>query len=296
MSDYVVPLRGPRVVADTTPAEFAETNSAYDLVVLDLDGTLLDPDKEAPIRPAVKAAVARVLEQGVGVTFATGRTWNYARKRIQELGLSLPMVSSHGATLVAADGTVLSEQHLDHDLAHDLAQRSHQLPEVFCFYYRHRENGRMVIRQNRALQPMDVYHHLLGPDTLVEENLGLYLDDHQVLKFVVFDDHPQATERWGQWAGPRAHVSRTHHLLVEGTAPGIDKGVGVKRLIEHLKLDPARVLAVGDNYNDLPMFAVAGTSVAMGQSPEAVRQAADWVAPSYVEDGVAAALEHFILS
>ena len=268
----------------------------FNLVVLDLDGTLLDPDREAPVRPAVKAAVAQTLERGVGITFATGRTWNYARRRIEELGLSLPMVSSHGATLVAADGTVLSEERLDDALARDLAARARHLPEVFCFYYRHRGTGQLVIRQNRALEAMDIYHHLLGPETRVDEDLSAYLDDHQVLKFVVFDDHCQASERWGQWAGPLAHVSRTHHLLVEGTAPGIDKGVGVRRLIEHLQLDPARVLAVGDNFNDLPMFKAVGTSVAMGQSPAEVRQAADWVAPSFAEDGVAAALTHFILN
>lgn len=270
--------------------------SNFDLVVLDLDGTLLDPDREAPVRPAVKAAVAEVLERGVGITFATGRTWNYARRRIEELGLTLPMVSSHGATLVAADGTVLSEQRLDDGLAQDLAARARHLPEVFCFYYRHRASGELVIRQNRALETMELYHHLLGPETRVDEDLGAYLAEHQVLKFVVFDDHAEATERWGNWAGSLAHVSRTHHLLVEGTAPGIDKGVGVRRLIEHLKLDPARVLAVGDNFNDLPMFRIAGTSVAMGQSPEPVRQAADWVAPSFAEDGVAAALHRFILT
>lgn len=270
--------------------------SRFQLVVLDLDGTLLDPDREAPVRPAVKFAVERALQRGVGITFATGRTWDYARGRIQELGLTLPMVSSHGATLVAADGTVLHEERLDDGLARQLAQRSGSLSEVFCFYYRHRHSGQLIIRQNRALQAMEIYHHLLGPETRVDEDLGAYLADHQVLKFVVFDEHPEATQRWGQWAGPQAHVSRTHHLLVEGTAPGIDKGVGVRRLIQHLGVDPARVLAIGDNFNDLPMFKAVGTSVAMGQSPEAVRQAADWVAPTFGEDGVAAALERYVLN
>ncbi|MBN9418022.1 MAG: HAD family phosphatase [Candidatus Eremiobacteraeota bacterium] len=269
--------------------------SKFDLVVLDLDGTLLDPDREAPVRPAVKAAVAEALQRGVGITFATGRTWNYARQRIAELGLSLPMVSSHGATLVAADGTVLSEQRLDDGLSRQLAARAHDLPEVFCFYYRNLATGQLLIRQNRALEAMDVYHHLLGPETEVVDDLGAFLDDHQVLKFVVFDEHAEAPQRWGRWAGPLAHVSRTHHLLVEGTAPGIDKGVGVRRLIDHLQLDPARVLAVGDNFNDLPMFAAVGTSVAMGQSPDPVKKAATWIAPTFADDGVAAALRHFVL-
>lgn len=267
-----------------------------ELVVLDLDGTLLDPEREAPVRPAVKQAVRKAVARGVGVTFATGRTWDYARSRLDELGLNLPMVSSHGATLVSADGTILTEQRLDDQLARELAFRSLSLEEVFCFYFRHRRTGQLLIRQNRADRPMATYHHLLGPQTEIDPDLPAYLEDHQVLKFVVFDEHPEATLRWGRWAGAGAHVSRTHHLLVEGTAPGIDKGTGVQRLVRHLGLDPARVMVVGDNYNDLPMFAVAGTSVAMGQAPAEVREAAHWVAPSFEEDGVAAALERFVLS
>lgn len=267
-----------------------------DLVVLDLDGTLLDPEREAPVRPAVKTAVQKAVARGVGVTFATGRTWDYARSRLLELGLNLPMVSSHGATLVSADGTILSEERLDDELARKLAIQSLNLEEVFCFYFRHRSTGQLVIRQNRADHPLSVYHHLLGPQTEVDSDLTSYLQHHQVLKFVVFDEDPEATLRWGDWAGPGAHVSRTHHLLVEGTAPGIDKGTGVRRLVTHLGLDPARVLVVGDNYNDLPMFAVAGISVAMGQAPLEVREAADWVAPSFDKDGVAAALERFVFS
>jgi Cof subfamily protein (haloacid dehalogenase superfamily) len=271
-------------------------SSRFDLVVLDLDGTVLDPHREAPVRPAVKAAVRQALERGVGVTFATGRTWDYARDRILELNLSLPMVSSHGASLVAADGRLLHEERIEDELGLRLTRLTLPRSEVFSFYFRHRATGQLVIRQNRAHQPMEVYHHLLGPQTQVDANLPSYLQDHQVLKFVVFDEHPQAAQHWGEWAGPGTHVSRTHHLLVEGTAPGIHKGTGVRRLIDHLGLEPGRVLVVGDNFNDLPMFAVAGTSVAMGQAPQEVREAADWVAPDFENDGVAAALERFVLS
>lgn len=264
-------------------------------MVLDLDGTLLDPDREAPVREAVKRAIQQTLQLGVGVTLATGRTWEYARARIQELGLSLPMVASHGATLVAADGTILWENRLNDQLALELADQAQSLEEVVAFYYRARSNNELVIRQNRALDPMDVYYHLLGPQTRLASNLSDYLREHQVLKFVVFDDSPQAVENWGRWSGPQAHVSRTHHLLVEGTAPGIDKGAGVRRLLDHLQISPDRILSIGDNYNDLPMFAVSGTSVAMGQAPLEVRRAAQWVAPSFAEDGVAAALKQFVL-
>ena len=63
-----------------------------------------------------------------------------------------------------------------------------------------------------------------------------------------------------------------------------------------LGIEPAQTMVVGDNDNDLPMFALVGLSVAMGQATPAVQRAADWVAPSVYEHGVAAALERFLLA
>lgn len=267
---------------------------AFDLVVLDLDGTLLDPDREAPIRPAVKAAIQKALGRGVGIAFASGRTWDYARHRMQELGVEIPMVSSHGATLVGCDGSILWEERLADELALRLAREAPHLSEVLSFYFRQRPSDRLVIRQTRAEQPMSFYHHLLGPQTEVDGDLAAYLEaDHQLLKWIAFDESPEAVDRWAAWAGPGVQVHRTHPLLVEGTAPGVDKGMGVRRMLHHLGLAPERVLAIGDQFNDVPMFEVVGTSVAMGQAPQAVREAASWVAPSFAEDGVAAALAHF---
>ena len=267
----------------------------FDLVVLDLDGTLLDPDREAPIRPAVREAVAEVLQRGIAVTLASGRTWEYSRHRICELGLSLPVVAGQGATLAAADGEILWESRLSDELGDYLLRQVAQVEPEFSLYLRHRSSHELHIILNRVARPWEVYSHLLGPQTRLVEDAGLYLDDYQVLKFVVFDEDPEGPGRWGAWAGPQASVLRTHHLLVEGTAPGVNKGAGLHRLLEHLGVAPARVLVVGDNFNDLPMFELAGFSVAMGQAPEAVQRAASWVAPSFEADGVAAALRRFIL-
>lgn len=267
----------------------------FDLVVLDLDGTLLDPDREAPIRPAVRQAIARVLQLGVGITLASGRTWEYSRHRIAELGLNLPVVAGQGATLAAADGRILWESRLPAALGSFLFDEWSRMQPEFSLYLRHRHSHELAITLNRISRPWEVYAHLLGPQVQRLDSLLNYQEHYEVLKFVVFDEHPQGPQRWQDWAGPEASVLRTHHLLVEGTAPGVNKGSGLERLLQHLGIAAERVLAIGDNFNDLPMFRLAGCSVAMGQAPEAVRQAAHWVAPSFAEDGVAAALEHFLL-
>lgn len=268
---------------------------AVSLVVLDLDGTLLDPDREAPIRPAVREAVRRTLERGVGVTLATGRTWEYAQHRCAELGLTLPIVAGQGSSLAARDGRILWEHRLDDALAARLAGQAGSLPQEVCFYFRHRLTHELAIRLNRSARDLGVYLHLLGKGVEVDADLAAYLKHWAALKFVVFDESEDGVARWSAWSGPEASVMRTHHLLVEGTAPGVNKGNGLRRLLQLLEQDPAETLVIGDNFNDLPMFEVAGTAVAMGQAPAEVQARAAWVAPSFLEDGVAAALERYVL-
>jgi hydroxymethylpyrimidine pyrophosphatase-like HAD family hydrolase len=71
---------------------------------------------------------------------------------------------------------------------------------------------------------------------------------------------------------------------------GVNKGSAVKRLAQHLGIPLERVIAIGDYYNDLDMFKIAGLSIAMGNAPSEVRRAADLVAPANDEGGAAWAI------
>ena len=75
-----------------------------------------------------------------------------------------------------------------------------------------------------------------------------------------------------------------------------DKGTALSLVLERLGLQKERTLAIGDNINDLPMFGVAGTSVAVGNALEQVKRCASAVAPSHDEEGVAWALERFVFA
>jgi len=90
-------------------------------------------------------------------------------------------------------------------------------------------------------------------------------------------------------------MSRTHPLLVEATAAGVDKGEGVRHLLALLDIDPAHVLAIGDNENDLPMLKLVGMPVAMGNATASVKALAQWTAPPIDEDGAAIAMHRFVL-
>ena len=91
-------------------------------------------------------------------------------------------------------------------------------------------------------------------------------------------------------------MTKSLPTFFEATHPGVNKGVAVRFMAEELLgLTSEQVMVVGDSYNDIEMFDYAGTAVAMGNAEAAVQAWATWQAPAIDEDGVAAAIEEFIL-
>ena len=83
---------------------------------------------------------------------------------------------------------------------------------------------------------------------------------------------------------------------LEVMAGGIDKGEGLRFLLDRLGVAPDQAMALGDGGSDLPMLRLAGVGVAMGNSTQAVKDGADWVTSSCDEEGVARAIEKFVLN
>jgi len=82
---------------------------------------------------------------------------------------------------------------------------------------------------------------------------------------------------------------------VDFTLAGVDKATGVSRVGNTLGVDPANIVAAGDSYNDLPMLQACGLGIAMGNAPEEVKAIADFVAPTVEEDGLAVAINDYVL-
>ncbi|MBR3223923.1 MAG: HAD hydrolase family protein [Atopobiaceae bacterium] len=93
----------------------------------------------------------------------------------------------------------------------------------------------------------------------------------------------------------RFEVIRMGQTELEITARGVTKGMGVRKLLEHLNLGTGDAVAFGDGANDLPLASAVGCFVAMGNAEDAVKAQADFVCPSVAEDGVAAWIEQHLL-
>src|SRR6185295_15131427 len=101
-------------------------------------------------------------------------------------------------------------------------------------------------------------------------------------------------ERAKEMIGARATIARSQAYYLDITHRLANKGDGIAALARAFGVELAQVAALGDMTNDLPMFARAGLSVAMGQSPGCVRAAAGATATTNEEDGVADAISRFI--
>jgi hydroxymethylpyrimidine pyrophosphatase-like HAD family hydrolase len=89
--------------------------------------------------------------------------------------------------------------------------------------------------------------------------------------------------------------SSNNTYFINAVSRTVSKGTTLQSVADYLGIDCDQIIAIGDSFNDLPVFEVAGLSIAMGNASEEVKQLADWVAPPVEKDGVAVAIEKFIL-
>lgn len=279
-------------------------NTQIDLVILDLDGTILDPEQSQAVSQEVQETIAAVQAAGVAVTIATGRPLDYVRQTIQRYGLeiSTPVVTTQGAVIGdPVTGKVLAELDMPLEAARVTAAWADASDEVVLLYFLQPDGSSLYV-QNREKWEPEIYNIWFSNQREVRPQLApLFTDDdaRSPLKLIVANNTPPEDEditpalqtRFERWL----HISRTHPSLVEGTALGVNKGAGVRRLLEILGIDPVQVMAIGDNDNDLPMFRAVGFPVAMGHAAAHVQAEARWVAPDIHHDGVAVALRRWVL-
>jgi hypothetical protein len=265
-----------------------------DLVALDLDGTLIGD--QMVIRDPVRRAIRRAQEQDVTVTLATGRMFDAALEFARDLAIDAPLICYQGGLIQAPnDQTPLFRATMDPAVVREaLHWRTHEVDSDWHVVL-YADNALFVAERR---YPESFYRDLLGTNLRWVDDLGPVLEEHSPEKFLFIADPAEADRietAMRKRFGEQFEVVRSHARLVEGNPQGVSKGDGLRRLAEHLGVDRERVMAVGDQGNDVPMIRWAGVGVAMGNGSPAAKAVADWIAPPFSEDGAAAAIERFVL-
>ncbi|MCG0238012.1 MAG: Cof-type HAD-IIB family hydrolase [Firmicutes bacterium] len=287
----------------------------YRLVALDLDGTLLD--RQGQIRPANMAALARAAARGVTVAIVTGRPVGSARDLARQLsrgiGAPVPFAACNGAVVFGADGRRIAARPIASGvLAQALALLEAEGALVECYGLEHVFIDRLRQHLSRWWDPgrpplaraagalRTAWYMIRTNRVRVVRSLPQWARQARepVCKIFVVDLDEESSRRLADRlaaALPTLHITSSGPDNLEVGAPQAHKGWGLRMLAESLRIPREAILAIGDGLNDLEMLEYAGLGVAMGNGAPEVRARADWVAPGVEEDGVARAVERWIL-
>lgn len=268
----------------------APSNHLIQLVLSDMDGTLLMPDHS--LSPAVIEAVAQLRAAGVKFTLASSRPPRAMRQQIEALGIDLPTAAFNGGVLINADGSELQSHWVDREAVDIcLALFAEHALDVWIFA------DDQWLARNRQAEYFPKELHALGYEPLIVEDFTPYLD--RVHKMVATSGNFQLlVDLEQQLQAPlhgKAIAARSQRYYLDITAVLANKGEALATLAERLGIELANTAVLGDGGNDVAMFKRAGFSVAMGQGEQVVREQADAVTASNAEDGVAQAIHQLIL-
>ncbi|WP_102347378.1 Cof-type HAD-IIB family hydrolase [Bacillus sp. Marseille-P3661] len=261
------------------------------LIALDLDGTLLTDEKT--ISDRTLKTIQEVRHRGHVVMISTGRPFRASQIYYQQLQLDTPIVNFNGAHIHHPKDETWGNYHspMDLDVAKQIIDTCNKFniynilaeikDDVYIHYYDETimeivSMGNPLIQTGSLADTLkfDPTSILIHPNKNDVETIRHYLSK----ELGTLIDH----RKWGApW-----HV-------IEVVKSGINKAVGVSKVADSFNIPPERIIAFGDEDNDLEMLEFAGYGVAMGNAIEEVKSIANEITETNEEDGLAAYLEEF---
>lgn len=271
----------------------------YRLVAIDLDGTLLDMNKNISQRN--KRAIALAIEKGVKIVICSGRVYKGARLYAKQVDSKDPVIACNGAIISEnIDGKVIYSNNIETDDCLKVIDICHKY-EVYYHIYA----GDVMLTEELGFTSLNYFvknQELPHEDRVVIEVVENMADkiksiQGQVLKCVVVTDDTQLLKRIRSEIEqiPSIEVISSYFDNIEVMNKGVSKGAALKRLSELLDIPPEEMLAIGDNENDISMLKYAGLGVVMDNGEDCAKEAAQYVTASNSQDGVAEAIEKFVL-
>lgn len=268
----------------------------YALIAMDMDGTLLTSDKRLPEETVRDMAAAA--ERGRTLVLCTGRN----AAELAPYREKLPFVR----WAVTVSGAVLFD--LERDRAVYTVGLDRSLVTVVADAAE--EFGAMVhlLAEDASIIPADKASHV------EDYGMGAYRGLYDAVAWKAPDIRAEIARRrtvpkvnlYFQTKADRAAaleklkklpvtITLSENAGLELSPPGVDKGVGLRRLAESLGIGMEKVIAVGDGDNDLPMLAAAGLALAVGNGTPEVLAAADAVVADNDHNGVGQAIREYLL-
>lgn len=269
------------------------------LIALDLDGTTLNDDKR--ISPRNKAALEAAVEQGVNVVIATGRAFSALPEDVFSIRGIQYVLTSNGAMITdLQQQKVIYENCIDPQAVEAAAAtlRNYDfMVETFTgggAYIDRREYEKMK-KHGAVFRHVDYVLSTRKPVDNLYEFMLQHKDSIENINvnFERQEDRAMMREVLGKLENTTLTTSFDHNLEIGGATTS--KAAALRALEDLLQVTPQEMMAVGDSPNDIAMLKLAGMPVAVGNAKPEVKAAAKYIAPGNREDGVADAVEKFVL-
>ena len=261
------------------------------LFLADVDGTLVTNDKVLTDRAI--AAVAKLKEAGILFAITSGRPPRGMTMLVEPLQLTMPIAAFNGGVFVHPDMSVIKQQVIPDEVTPTVIEvlGTHGL-DVWVYrgadWYIRDPHGPHVAREGWTVK--------FDP-TVIDSFASV--SDH-VAKVVGVSDDYDAVQRGvdavREHLGDHVSAARSQPYYCDVTNPNANKGAVAKYLSRTYQIPPEQIATIGDQPNDVLMFAQSGLSIAMGNASHEVQEAARRVTTSNEDEGFANAVERFVLS
>jgi Cof subfamily protein (haloacid dehalogenase superfamily) len=268
----------------------------YKMIVLDVDGTLLNNDKIVTAR--MRATLIKVQQMGISLVLASGRPTYGVLPLAKELELDKNggyILSYNGGQIINMQtGELLFEKRINPEMIPYLEKKSRKAGfDIFTYH-------KGVIYTNNASNEHIIREAELNEMQIREvENVSEAVDFSPCKCMIVSDDENALIDlerHWKKRLAGELDVFRSETYFLEVVPPFIDKANTLSVLLEKLGFEAQNMIAIGDGVCDVTMIQSAGLGIAMGNAQESVKACADYVALTNDEDGVAVAVEKIIIS
>lgn len=268
--------------------------NTYDVIVLDLDGTLTNSKKV--ITPKTREALLKAQCAGKKVVLASGRPTGGVVALADELHLEMYggfVLSFNGGHIINyADGAVVYDSTVPCALTEDIYKEAIGAGLGIVTY----TDSEIIVGSK-----VDTYIELeakINHMPIREVDNFVEIIDFPVNKFLLTGEPERilmAQEHMRKVFGGQLNIFRSEPFFLEMMPQFIDKAYSLGILLKYLHTDKTRMICCGDGFNDLSMIQMAGLGVAMANAQDKVKEAADYITGSNDEDGVADVVYKYLL-
>lgn len=274
------------------------------LVALDLDGTLFDNSSRISERNLT--AIRSITDKGIHVVISTGRPFEgIPFDQIKGTGINYAITANGSGIYEISTGKCLYENAMDEELVTPilnflLTRDIHMDAFIGGKGY---TPVQCVETAQKLTVPSSIKNYIITTRTRLDNILQFIHENQLKVQKMTLNFYPAAdgtlidreTVRKFLVSNPSITTVCGGYNNLEFTRADANKGVGLRKLAEILGVNPDATMAIGDTENDLAIIEAAGIGVAMGNATDAIKARADYVTTTNTKDGVAAAIEHFIL-